>query len=394
MVEEINTAPPLTLYVVWHPHYTSGEGVGNQLLDHFGSHRFTYVSGGDRVRVMFRNAVAPGADEPMQIDWDSSQTTAVVVLLDHALISDHSWANYVRKLAGEAREDSFRNHVIPVAMEDGVLNMGLAEQALRWHDWAESAEEKEWRLVRELKYTFSRMLRHRMAELRHPTGDRDSLGDYLEKVKVFLSHSKHDAYGETVAGNLRRWLNDNANLATFLDIQDIPPGVPFDSVIDHEVDASVMVAIHTDSYSSREWCRREVVRAKRLNVPMLTVNCLKEIDERAFPYLGNVPSVRMNPETVDRLTEVAGCIMDEVFKDFLWRCRVEDLYRRFPETTFLARAPELISLASRPPATVGTGWHIVYPGPPLSTEELDLFADVASDVRVLSLTEWLAWRER
>ena len=130
-----------------------------------------------------------------------------------------------------------------------------------------------------------------------------------------------------------------------------------------------------------------------MSVPMLTVNCLTEIDERAFPYLGNVPSVRINPETVDRLPEVADCIMDEVFKDFLWRCRVEDLYRRFPETTFLARAPELISLASRPPASVGTGWDIVYPGPPLSTEELDLFADVASDVRVLSLTEWLARRE-
>ena len=273
-MEEINTAPALTLYVVWHPHYTSGERVGSQLLDHFGSHRFTYVSGGDRVRVMFRNAVAPGADEPMQIDWDSSQTTAVVVLLDHALVSDHSWANYVRKLAREAQEDSFRNHVIPVAMEGGVLNMGLAEQALRWHDWDEPDEEKEWRLVRELKYTFSRMLRHRLTELRHPSDDRDALGGYLEKVRVFLSHSKHDAYGETVADKLRRWLNDNANLATFLDILNIPPGVPFDSVIDHEVGSSVMVAIHTDSYSSREWCRREVVRAKRLNVPMLTVDCL------------------------------------------------------------------------------------------------------------------------
>ena len=329
-MEEISTAPPLTLYVVWHPHYTSGERVGSQLLDHFGSHRFTYVSGGDRVRVMFRNAIAPGAEEPMRIDWDRSQTTAVVVLLDHTLVSDPLWANYVWKLVSEAQEDSFRNRVIPVAMEDGVLHMGLAEQALRWHDWVEPDEEKEWRLVRELKYTFSRMLRHRLTELRHPIDDRDSLGNYLEKVKVFLSHSKHDAHGETVAGKLRTWLNDNANLATFLDIPDIPPGVPFDLVIDHEVDSGVMVAIHTDSYSSREWCRREVVRAKRLNVPMLTVDCLKEVDERAFPYLGNVPSVRMNPETVDHLPEVAGCIMDEVFKDFLWQCRVDNLRRRFP----------------------------------------------------------------
>ena len=97
---------------------------------------------------------------------------------------------------------------------------------------------------------------------------------------------------------------------------------------------------------------------------------------------------------MDRSADVAAYIMDEVFKDFLWQCRVEGFRKRFPETTFLARVPELISLASRPPATIGTRWDIVYPGPPLGTEEVDLFADVSGDVRVLSLIDWLAWRKR
>ena len=393
-MEEINADPPLMLYVVWHPNYTGGEKVGHLLLNQFASNRYTYVSGGERLRVMFRNAVAPGAHEPIPMDWGSSHTAAVVVLLDKLLVNDDTWVNYVRRLAGEAQEAGFRARVIPVAMEDGVLDMGLAEQALRWHDWAEPDDERERRLVRELKYTFSRMLRHQLAELTCPSDGRDTLGDYLVKVRVFLSHSKHDDFGEPVARKLRKWLNYNADLATFLDIQDIPPGVPFDSVINHEVDGNVMVAIYTNSYSSREWCRREVVRAKRLNVPMLVVNCLQDVDERAFPYLGNVPVVRMNPETMDRFADVAAYIMDEVFKDFLWQCRVEGFRKRFPETTFLARVPELISLASRPPATMGTRWDIVYPGPPLGTEEVDLFADVSGDVRVLSLIDWLAWRKR
>ena len=392
-MEEINTDPPFMLYVVWHPDSQSGDSVGNLLLNHFGSHRYRFVSGGDRVRVMFRNTVAPGADEPIPIDWGSSHTAGVVVLLDNALVRDHSWVSYVRMLVDDVREAGFRARVIPVEMENGVLGIGLAEQALRWHHWPGADVEKGSRLVRELKYAFSRMLRHRLAELRHPLDDRNALADYLVKVRVFLSHSKHDAYGEFVARKLRGWLYANADLEAFLDIRDIPAGVPFDLVIDQEVENSVMVAICTDSYSSREWCRREVVRAKRLNVPMLTVDCLREVDERYFPYLGNVPSVRMNPETMDRLECVAEYLMDEVFKDFLWQCRVEGLRTRFPETAFLARAPELISLASRPQATIGTHWDIVYPGPPLGAEEINLFADVAGDVRLFSLVDWLAWRE-
>lgn len=389
-MEEFNTDPPLALHVVWHPESADGEYIGGILLDHFGSHRYMYVSGGDRVRVMFRNAIAPGAHEPLPIDWDGARTSAVLVLLDNTLVKDQSWLNYTQKLV---EATGFRVRVIPVALEAGALGIGLVEQALKWHDWPETGVDKERRLFRELKYAFSLMLRHQLAELRHPLEDRDALGDYLEKVRVFLSHSKHDAFGESTARKLRRWLNENSDMATFLDIRNIPPGVPFDSVINYEVANSVMVAIYTDSYSSREWCRREVVRAKRLGVPMLTVNCLQEFDERFFPYLGNVPSVRMDPETMDRLGYVADYLLDEVFKDFLWQCRVEGFRKLFPETNFLARAPELILLASRPEASIGTNWDIVYPGPPLSTEEIDLFADISGDVRLYSLIEWLAWRE-
>ena len=392
-MDEINSAPPFMLFAVWHPESASGERLGNTLLDHFGSHRYRYVSGGNSVRVIFRNAVASGTGEPLPVDWEDSQTVAVVVFLDNALVRDDIWVNYVRNLASHAEELGFRARLIPVAMEAGILENGLAGQALLWHDWDEPHATKELRLVRELKYTFSRMLRHRLAELRHPGEDRDSLGDYLVKVQVFLSHSKHDAYGEAVARQIRRWLIDNAALATFLDIFDIPPSVSFESVINHEADGSVMVAIYTDSYSSREWCRKEVVRAKRQSVPMLVMDCLQEGDERSFPYMGNVPWVRMNPETMDRLEYFAGYLLGEVFKDFLWQCRVEALRSDNPETVFLSSAPELFFLASLPQVSPGPHRDIVYPGPPLGVEELELFANVAPDVRLFSLIEWIARRE-
>ena len=390
MMEAPDTASPFMLYVVWHPEYVGGGRVADLLLDHFGSHRFRYVSGGAPVRVMSRNAVVPGSREPLPIEWGSSDTTAVVVLLDNTLAGDDTWMQYVQNIAEQAEQQGLGTRVFPVAMEGGGLYTGLTEQALHWHDWAGNDDEQEQHLVRELTYAFTRMLRHQFSQLRDPGNNRNALGGYLEKIRVFLSHSKHDRYGECVAQEMRAWLNNNAALAAFLDVLDIPAGISFESVIDHTIGDGVMVSIYTDSYSSREWCRREVVRAKRLHVPMLMVDCLQTVDERSFPYLGNVPSVRMNPAAMDRLEYVAGYLMDEVFKYFLWQCRVESLRHAHPQTTFLARAPELISLASRPELCKDTEWDIVYPGPPLGSEEVQLFADVAQDVRVYSLIQWAA----
>lgn len=381
---------PFSLYVVWHPDCILGDHIGNLLLDHFGSHRYSYVSGGSSIRVTFRNAAEPVSQEPLPIDWSSSRSTAVAVLLDSALVDEPAWLQYVRNLAGQASQTGFDSRIIPVVMEESVLAIGLLEQALHWHDWAGSDDEKQQRLVRELTDTFIRMLRYHLARLRHPGDGGNALDDYLTNPRVFLSHSKHDDHGQEVARELRKWLSDNANTAPFLDIQNIPAGAPFDSVLDHEAGRSVMVAIYTDSYSSRDWCRREAIIAKHRGVPMLVVDCLQDTDASSFPYLGNVPWVRMNPETMDRLDCVAGHLLDAVFMDFLWQCRVDTFRNAYPQTTFLARAPELISLASISGAPSATGHEIVYPGPPISEHERQLFSDIAPDIRIFSLMEWLA----
>jgi len=152
-----------------------------------------------------------------------------------------------------------------------------------------------------------------------------------------------------------------------------------------------MVAIHTDSYSSREWCRREVIEAKRWNVPLVVANCISNLDERGFPYMGNVPVVRLDPHNAGRIDFVISRLLDEILKAFLWRCRVE-LARKMidPAVVFVPRPPELITLASLPPAADIPEPIIVYPDPPLSAEEERLFAQIAPRVQLRSLTEWLA----
>jgi hypothetical protein len=232
------------------------------------------------------------------------------------------------------------------------------------------------------------MLRHYLAHLERPAiADRELL-EYLKRVEVFLSHSKHDQDGEQIALQFRQFVQD-ADYDAFFDVVNIPIGLPFERVLLAKVRVSAVVAIHTDTYSTREWCRREMIEAKLFNCPLVVANCIKDTDERGFPYMANVPIVRMDPEKRDRIDVIVARLMDEVLKDFLWRCRIKLFATAGKNVSFLPRPPELIVLTAlrdrAPPCDT-----LVYPDPPIGVEEMNLFASAAPSVKLLSVTEWLA----
>ncbi|MFL9996304.1 toll/interleukin-1 receptor domain-containing protein [Paraburkholderia sediminicola] len=387
-----STRPFLVVYIVWHPGFTDGPGIAETLRKHFRRKLYENVAGGTGLSVMYRSTAAPGAAEPLPINLDEAEATAVVVLTNSTFAADAAWSNYVRELGTRTEAAGLGSRVFPVSFEEGVLdNLGLEEQALRWDRWSGSDEERRRRLVSELTYEFCRMLRHYLEHLKRPAEEDHALEAYLKKVQVFLSHSKHDDDGERIAHSIRERLHGGHGLSSFFDVHDIPAGLRFQKVLLQQVRVSAMVAIHTDSYSSREWCRREIIEAKRWNVPLVVANSISDLDERGFPYMGNVPVVRLEPRGVDRIDFVIGRLLDEVLKDFLWRCKVElASVRADPSVVFVPRPPELITLASLPAAVDAPAPVIVYPDPPLSAEEERLFADVAPRVQLRSLTEWLA----
>jgi hypothetical protein len=234
------------------------------------------------------------------------------------------------------------------------------------------------------------MLRSYLEHLLHPAEEEEELERYLRKVEVFLSHSKHDDNGERVARLIRdRLYGGTEGMGSFFDVHDIPAGLRFNKVILQKVKTSAVVAIHSDSYSSREWCRREIIEAKRANVPLVVADCLGDRDERSFPYMGNVPVVRLDPDSVDRLDHVIARLLDEVLKDFLWHCRVALIDTGLGDTVFLPRPPELISLAG-PGVPGNAAATLVYPDPPIGAEEQQLFEVVAPKIRLRSMNEWIA----
>jgi hypothetical protein len=390
-----STRPTLVLYVGWHPDFTMGAKLAEALREHFRRKEDDNVAGGTGLSVIFRSIAPAGSAVPLSIDLGESRATAVIILAESNLMGDAAWAEYVRTIAVQTEEAGLHARLFVVAIERAALALGIDEQALRWDQWSGTDAQLRQRLIRELTYEFCRMLRHYLEHLRRPTIGEDDLEKYLQKVQIFLSHSKHDSDGERIAKLVRNQLHDTGHgLASFFDVHDIPAGLRFQAVLLKQVKLSAVVAIHTDSYSSREWCRKEIIEAKRWNVPLVVANCITDWDERGFPYLGNVPIVRMDPDKADRIEIIIGRLLDEVLKDFVWRCRVVITGDVGATVVFVPRPPELISLAGLPPRSEVPELTMVYPDPPLSREEERLFAIVDPRVQLRSLNEWLAGATR
>lgn len=388
------TRPFLVVYVAWHPGFAGGRAIAKHLYDHYRRKLYENVAGGTGLSVLYRSEPDPTTKAPTRIDLEEGETAAIVLLFDESFAADEAYMAWARDLMDRTDAAGLRARVFPVAIDGALTRSDVAQQAARWDRWEGRPENDRLRhLTLDLTYQFSRMLRSYLERLRRPDEEDAALEQYLRKVQIFLSHSKHDHDGERIAKLIREALFEGDGLATFFDVHDIPTGVRFDQTILLQVRVSAVVAIHTDSYSSREWCRREIIEAKRWSVPLVVANCLAEADERGFPYMGNVPVVRMDPRIVDRIDHVVARLLDEVLKDFLWRCRIElakTVLRG--DVVFLPRPPELISLAGlgeRAQADV----TLVYPDPPIGAEEQRLFEIVAPKVRLRSLTEWLAESE-
>ena len=379
---------PLMLYVIWHPKYTRGAELATLLRSHFDTNFYRNIFGGMGMPVLFRNVNISGSNVPLSVDWDDTDTTAVLVLIDHELASDLAWMQYVKDLINDAQTKDFGNLVIPVIMGKDIPSNGLEVQALHLDQWTGVDDEFVQKFISDITCEFIRMLRHHLLRVLDPDA-QDQYEKYMQNVRIFLSHSNHDSCGKSIAENIRDYLHANSTLASFLDIYDIPPGMVFADVISYSIQNGVMLIIYSDSYSSSPWCMNEAITAKRENIPLLVVDCLDTVDERSFPYLGNVPVVRMNP-IEDRVPFIVSKLLDEVFRIFFWRCSTETFRKSYPHITFLARPPELMSLATLQDPPDDEAPLIVYRDPPLSAYELKLFSDIYDSLHLSSLRQWQA----
>jgi hypothetical protein len=188
-------------------------------------------------------------------------------------------------------------------------------------------------------------------------------------IKLFVSHAKADLGGpDNVVGHVLTHLANTQPIATWVDSAQIEGGSNFAVRIEQGVASSSVLAVVTDRYSSRPWCRREILIAKREQRPLVIIDALSSLDLRAFPYLGNVPVRRWTEGGADDCVDL---LLKESLRVQL--CRLE--LGSDPNDQILTSRPELATVVG-----LSSARPVLYPDPPLGDEELELLAPLNLDL--------------
>lgn len=219
-------------------------------------------------------------------------------------------------------------------------------------------------------------------------------GDY-SPLNVFLSHAKRD--GTDIAVRLRDGIRNFGQLTVWYDSNDLPFGVPWESPMVQAVKqgTAAMIAIVTDAYSTRPWCRQEATLARTprsvgdipgadpslKNVwtlqPVVAVHEPRSKWAHSLPMLAGVPRIGWDENDPGTTTAaVVDRLVLEMLLAFTHR-RVAARLTAAPEkpegSCFITWVPDtwtLIALREQLNAKTIPVRHIVYPGYGLSITEL------------------------
>lgn len=366
---------PIFVYVVWHPGSATAEHLAHTLFTSLYSDPAHPARRGLGIRVHYRTS-SPSVPLPAPIPVETTGRTVVVVLADANLVVDQAWPGYVASIVRRAPADL----VIPVALTP-VEHLPTDLRALRTVDLSDVEDDDRPTVL------LNRVM-HDMA-LRLDTSSAT--------VKVFISHAKQD--GLPITRKVRRYFHEVAGLDDFFDAADVPFGSRIaDEITSAAGTAVAFLAIQTDAYARRDWCRAEVLEAKRHGVPIVVLAALRVGEHRAFPYLGNVPVVRWNGDS--SLRAVVNVLLREVLRTRYFPRSVNALCRTYgldPHHQVSAYPPELLGAMRHRNEAEAAGrpvGYLLYPDPPLGTEELDVIRDLDERLQPVTPLTFLGMQMR
>lgn len=356
---------PLSIFFVWH---TGDKDVVDPVFyDCFDSLRRDDERPFSRsVNVpVFVRTCAEGAIPP-KIEI-LSRRGIIFAFIGKNCVSDSEWVEYIQSLRSTERSD-----VVPIALDNTAFNIpGNLDcvNYIRAYDFPhETFKERTCLAIFHEIYRFGLNESHK--EL---SRGKDSA------LKLFLSHAKDKGQGVATAAALKE-LIDNGPMRDFFDATDIAAGYEFEAEILAQIEDSTLVAIHSDSYSSRYWCQREILAAKDAERPIIAVDLIEKFEDRRFPLGGNLPVIRVPVDGNNEIKQfhllgVLKAALLETIRFYYSRVCLK-LYRSaewFPKDACLsARPPEASVLARLAEDIKEEENHcldFVYPDPPIYQEE-------------------------
>lgn len=197
---------------------------------------------------------------------------------------------------------------------------------------------------------------------------------HSKKVGLFICHTKSTGYKELEG--FQAYLSSKTNSDFFVDKNSIELGDRFDEKILKNIPARAMLIILTDGISTREWCLREIQEAKKYNRPILVVDALSISEGRLYPYIGNIPVIRLRIGKGGKLQN-GDLIYEALVNEILWN--TYNVYRnKYGEKVkVLSRKVELMDLAMLDKKYS----KIVYPEPPIGKTEKSILQSMISKMK-------------
>jgi len=395
----MHESPPLHLHILAHPQSKPANELATALMRRFVE---PPANGGLRIPVFLTpkrgDDLPPRLDGVEGLDLNAAQHTIVVVLADERMVrtvaggTGDAWAEFVQDAITATPLNSSPHHILPVALdEQGFAVSGRQHvlPALR----KDSLDEKA-ALDQQIAQISFHIAARAIQLLKHGKVPAIAPDRMKAPVTIFLSHAKRDLDNEhhdDPVRHTRSFLNE-LPVEQWYDAKDIATSQDFEEAIKAALgDCSIMLAFQTDHYSSRPWCRYEVLEAKRLGAHVLVVDALQDGEPRSFPYGGNVPTVRWQFNTDPRVD--AQRVIDRAVLEALRfkhnRSVLESTAERGER--ILAAAPEALTLANEC-SDIDAESTFLYPDPPLGREELQILQGLRPKARFLTpLTKVASW---
>lgn len=383
---------PLSIYVVWHPDFKDGKRFADLIYRTFNRDTEFALTRNLNIPVFYRSEPDEETQVPIPIPFDEADRNAVVILIDDELFQSSGWDTYVKEEIVIKIGNVPESRMYPVALSRNAYRLeedSLSRlQFIRADGLKNEDKEKEfkerWRHIRSrLLHDFSRLMY-----------DIESVGNTAEQlqkgynakpnppVKLFLSHAKVD--GLDLALKLKRHIQDEHQLDTFFDANEIAASYRFDTQILKQFNENTaVIAVLTDKYATREWCKLEVSMAKRNKCPLVVVQHIENGEIRSFPYLGNVSTLRWNNNLQDVIDLTLIQVLNARFAKKYLQKHIElyDLRKKY-QCMIFSNPPELfnyldILAEDKKDRQVGL---VIYPDPPLIGEEQAILQEIMPKV--------------
>ena len=367
---------PLSVFIVWHPDYLEGQQMADFLYSVLCRDSSKPLIRSLGIPVYFRGVKAAKTNQPIAIDFAESEFTAVIVLVSDEFVVDSEFGNYLDRIFDECNSANDKRRVYPIAISKNAFKVSSKLSPINFIRVTKEIVndcniDTRGNIFSQIKSPVLHELCRLLMNMKKATDETDSL-TISPPIKLFISHSKHDE-SKLDAAKFRDYINSQTQLKTFFDTNDIAYGSNFGDEIKKAAQESALVVFQSDSYSDREWCRVEVLEAKSAGCPIVIVNAIENGEKRAFPYLGNYPSIRFKNNFLD----IIDLTLEQVLFNLHTKLFIDSLTTLYgiKADRILSTSPELFNFIQLKAQGLKEGRNfglVVYPDPPLGSEEMEI----------------------